>query len=621
MVTKESKAGLYDDLFAKANRLLTSSNPPDGFPEGGIQTIDDYFRYIKTIVDRAGESAQDYLILPVDEDFFEINANTRKIIVPPSFANGASVVGDEIAEVIYFSIDRYFDTTDFFSEDIFPIIQWTNAAGESGSSRALPKTVNVLPNKVVFGWALSSEITKKPGPIQFSVRFYSYITNSKDERELTYSFSTLTATIRINPSLDLEVIENIDFELDKMNDIIKRLKNSPVTSPEFKAVAPVFERFESDPVVGETRQADLEDGKITFIMKAVYPTGTPQATRANIKYYLYRQDRDGKTPLDENFNPIPEGSVTEDPEGLVNSIYVLSTDKVLNTTKKYYTYNEAEDSYEIYVGEVFPGPDPLYEVATTIEATKAGTYYAVAQNYLADNNNASAPLMKSLYITVPFPGLPKFSDLQVLSGILDNETSDCLISMNVIDPEDDNNMTYDWFYSPAKENLDNAEKVNETALSAPEILVSNIGYYFVKATNTRNNDSVSVDSKSTPIWVTRSATKLEFNYSTNEDAVYDDSIGAYTRVNVTFYPDSPHTAYNMRYVSVPDLGEVTYQLFYEDDRTIQLNEDSKDARIKFYPNMQPGNYYCVMTHTYNTSVAKTESIPFVISSPVRMASR
>ena len=48
-----------------------------------------------------------FSVLPLDEDVFEIDANTRLIKVPSSFAtNGISVQGDEVAEVIYFEINR-----------------------------------------------------------------------------------------------------------------------------------------------------------------------------------------------------------------------------------------------------------------------------------------------------------------------------------------------------------------------------------------------------------------------------------------------------------------------------------------------------------------------------------
>jgi hypothetical protein len=60
--------------------------------------------------------------LPQDEELFEIDANKRKINVPASFSGGASVVGDEIAETIYFSIDRYFDITDFYAAHLIPIV-------------------------------------------------------------------------------------------------------------------------------------------------------------------------------------------------------------------------------------------------------------------------------------------------------------------------------------------------------------------------------------------------------------------------------------------------------------------------------------------------------------------
>ena len=98
-----------------------------------------------------------YVRLPIDEDVFEVDANARTITVPKnSFAkNGVGVVGDELAEIIYFRMARFFDIADLASNDMQIYIQWENAEGKQGVSLAYAKDMFSDPEKVYFGWALS----------------------------------------------------------------------------------------------------------------------------------------------------------------------------------------------------------------------------------------------------------------------------------------------------------------------------------------------------------------------------------------------------------------------------------------------------------------------------------
>lgn len=61
----------------------------EGFePMLGITTLEEYFSWIRNL----GTLNRKYTILPLDEDHFEINANTRAINIPASFKkNGIAV--------------------------------------------------------------------------------------------------------------------------------------------------------------------------------------------------------------------------------------------------------------------------------------------------------------------------------------------------------------------------------------------------------------------------------------------------------------------------------------------------------------------------------------------------
>lgn len=243
MITYISKenAQKYSQLFSEANQALIrkwigeEKNPtnPNLFgkliedPETGdryytneISSLNSYFSWINDLLNITelpilddnnavvpGEvedfDGMRFSMLPIDEDVFSINANTRDISVPKSFAdNGISVCGDEISEVIYFKINRFFDATDLFNQDV--MIEWIAPSGLKGYSVPTVKVLDETTNYVIFGWALASAITAKAGNVTFSVRFYKY---DGDSNKIQYSLSTKTQTAKILPSIDLKIAE------------------------------------------------------------------------------------------------------------------------------------------------------------------------------------------------------------------------------------------------------------------------------------------------------------------------------------------------------------------------------------------------------------------------------
>ena len=122
MITKVTKdnRGLYRALFEKATDALYGVDPTE---EEIITSLDDYFVQFKDLV----MVDPVFAILPLDEPYFEIDADTRVITVPSEFKkNGISVKGDQIAEIVFFTIDRYYDTTDLYDDDIKIYIQGGN---------------------------------------------------------------------------------------------------------------------------------------------------------------------------------------------------------------------------------------------------------------------------------------------------------------------------------------------------------------------------------------------------------------------------------------------------------------------------------------------------------------
>lgn len=189
----------YATLAAQGNILNQ-----DELDAGKFLSLDGYFAHMSELV----SIRPDYVLIPSDEEPFVIDANTREIKVPTtSFGKCAGVVGDNMCEIITFTIDRYFDYTDLANARI--CIQWKlpGADGEEGISHIGLRDLVTTSGKIRFGWPLTKELTKTAGNITFAVRFYKEKTvteaDGTSQNQFVYLFNTKTATIPIVAGLNV----------------------------------------------------------------------------------------------------------------------------------------------------------------------------------------------------------------------------------------------------------------------------------------------------------------------------------------------------------------------------------------------------------------------------------
>lgn len=196
-----------------------------------IKNLDEYYAHIVDIAKLDGR----FLRLPLwdeenelGEEFFTINADTRKITIPAHFrTNGIAVQEDNLAEIVYFTVDRYFDRTDLYTKDIE--IRWslqpTNKAlvGDSDSVKAVFIDDESLAKegKLIFGWPITKRMTAHKGTLSFAICFYSQLSNV----ERLYSLNTVPASIAINGGLVLDNPSCTDFS----DSIMDCLVNSTYT--------------------------------------------------------------------------------------------------------------------------------------------------------------------------------------------------------------------------------------------------------------------------------------------------------------------------------------------------------------------------------------------------------
>lgn len=493
MITKDNLA--YTSLFEKLNTILQlDDTTPEKAPIGDIG---DYFLLLEQIKEIAYSKDGDpsFLILPIDEEMFAIDANSRSIKVPNSFAkNGIGVKGDELAEIIYFSIDRYFDLMDLFSKDLEILIQWELPNGDKGLSATINKTCNFIENKVVFGWPISREITKEAGNIKFSIRFYSLATGEDGKNYFSYSFGTLTSTVKINPAQDFtfkDVEEGGDFIeeiIDKKNQYLNLLKNSEVDNSGNDAAYPKFVDLRPEQNI-EYDVGQMFEGRACFDAEAVKDRVAGQIS--------YKWQYQGKDNADIDIVDLDYGLL---------DYREISPDEVRNEYDIYWIQSDKSESpqYIPYTAITWPAENrpKIYKLYATLKPQQAGKYRIAARNY-AGRKTGSATSYSNWW-KIAYAELPEIN-LTENRYSLENDGANVLIDLTgkIVSP-DNGELSYQWYKNGVK--IDDAVTVTYQA--------SEEGTYSIRVTNTKNNDKAIKESNTILVYYLPSTPKIT-NYKVN----------------------------------------------------------------------------------------------------------
>lgn len=351
-ITPENTAK-YQSLFERVSEILKLKTP--------ISTLDEYFQHLNEI----SQKDPSLIILPLDEEKFSIDGNSRKIAVPQAFTkNGVGVQGDHYAEYIYFEIDRYFENIDFGSPSITAVVEFIDANQQKHFTKAWIKYTDEKRTKVIIGWPITQDVTSKAGSIKFSVRLFELDGNSYRR-----SFGTLIGQLVVNPSLDFAIskaeIDNIQGNLidDVEGEVLKRMIDSPTAdySAE-KVVSPVF-LFRYRDGVGPTDLCSADAGDVLSV-QAIAPGSVTYSWRKN-ETTLETGIKTAYKKLEAFKENIP---IYEN-----KSINGTSKYRLANVSKE--TFAEGGPYYECYSEYVLPNSKDG-EVMNDI----TGTYRCVAQN-------------------------------------------------------------------------------------------------------------------------------------------------------------------------------------------------------------------------------------------------
>ena len=335
--------------------------------DGKINSLEDYFSVLKTL---SLSFDTNYQILPIDEPTFGIDLNTRSIQFPKGNYVYA-VVGDDLAETIYFKTDRYFDNVDLNDMTIAIIVN----TGEK--KYLIPTNVRDItsdPGKIIFGWPISKEITENSTTLEFAVRFYTF----NEKQELAYNLSTQTNKLIVKPGLNYKTNEVNDLSTvsNRVANLLKnynKLGTAAVLPPEFYYCSYGFESGQAnlEEKEGEkklelfagaktTEDTLLYSWKRSDTIEGIY--GTDQGETIGTDYYL----------LD---------SVTEEDIKLYPIFWINKGDNTYDSV----TLSSLED---------VQADVDYYRQGKSYIAKSPGFYYCVAKakNKLRENSSTTATL-------------------------------------------------------------------------------------------------------------------------------------------------------------------------------------------------------------------------------------
>lgn len=596
MITKDHDIA-YNELYEEAVRVLKEYDPDSHNVE--INTIQQYFNYLKRLVELENEHPNEidpmFTMIPAYEGTFVIDANTRNITTPPEFVAGVGVQGDDIAEIIYFEIERYFDAVDLATMDI--LIQWARPGGEvdgtdGNQNLALPykRSLKLKQGKIVFGWPITEEMTRESGDIIYSIRFYKKELDEYNEfKRLVYSFSTSPARLKIKKGLNFDISETTlnALNLTNMNERIYNNLRGSIAIAKEKVAKPVFQYYRYSIGEGENkvittitnnnRVLDLGN-ELSFIMRASV-TEVPDNVHAgqSISYEWYKGS---SNKFDENTSDV-SGEFIQ---------YVSAKDLSYNEFEIYYaltnpdtnTYSNAEKHFncDIDINYFNSNRDKLYVKESVYAPEVAGYYYCKAINKYGSESMEEV-ISDPWY--VPYPNKPEFVE-GYETQTFDENTALTVSLANGVDPKE--SQTYQW------KKLSEENKYIDIA-GATEISYHPVseGKYKLLVTNMRNNA-----------------------YSTNEtneiEAVHEPAMPNITGFLLNGEEQKVGTVVN----NVNANSKLSIQLDttsneYYDAITYQwsVGSDIKDENSNEITITSEGMYKCRVTNTYKGKAVTSEA--------------
>lgn len=547
----EDNVTAYRDLFKIANAELKTDD------ETMINDIEGYFQRLGDLMNISLK----YTMLPVDEERFEIDANTRSIKIPSNFSkHGIGVQGDDVAEIVWFEIDRYYDIVDFYNTR--PVVQWKHSGNsESYISDAWFKDIDTIPGKLIFGWPVDKSICEVSGDLEFSVRFIGF---DGDSDNINYSFNTLPAKIKVNKSLNISEIKNIiDYSVNEK--IKSRIKNS-ISSNATLPLPPIFITAENSGYVNaiENEMFLSVDSKNPLTNKIVNigERGFKLLLRAgavSTTDIIYTWQRNGTTEnpiIDLNSKEISEAQKIYLPTKKENNKYKINgidknlicyfdsdyTQKIDFEDKDNYQdkVKEILDKNDNYIGhfiEAYVQPQDF----SVCEIEGPGTYWVIAKNDIKEHQDLCSSKSRTIEVPEPvaleFTGYSKDNIAIEYIEIPKNDTS-YSIKGNFVEPKL-KDVDYVWSYEESLGAGKSAVDSDDGILTINKN--SKTGYYSINATNYYNNGTAEMiipENKEINLFASKEPVinfTFDADFKTNKKAYFTIDIGTEKELNPAVY--------------------------------------------------------------------------------------
>lgn len=416
-----------------------------------VNNLEEYYQHIEDIATlrTASGDPYKYFLMPLDEPFFEIDANTRKITVPQHFAkNGVGVHGDHMAEVLYFRVDRYFDYQDLYACDDI-VINWQfrpanasrNAEVQTYTSFALAPDETYDPGHIVFGWVIGNYVNGKDeeghdiiahmtpsrGTLTFSISFLK-----KESNEFSYMLNTQMASVNIYDSLTIEDPTKLD-DLNKT--LIKGLVNSSYTPESLDPlIAPIFL---SGDKIDDGKNIEIYSGLNSFANFEFNNAENPTAELEDLTLVARAGVLDMADGINYKWTGTDyEGHVlnADSEDGSIKNERKLSktADTSFDSSKFY--YKKVSGGYERIMdsdtfNEAIRNNELIYELGDSITVKKGGSYMVTVSSYKEafDDNNvslgvATSPTTDSNVCFIPKAAVPS------VKLFVENDNEDILFS-------------------------------------------------------------------------------------------------------------------------------------------------------------------------------------------------
>lgn len=505
-VADAADVGINVDILDSTGAQVDVITNKNGDVIGGklyddVNLLNTYIKVVNKITEEPNAIGQarlfDYLHAPFNEPDFAINTNTRVISIPSDFnRNGVGVVGDHLAEILFFTVPRFFDVVDLLDCTSINIYWYNN--GLKGDSIvyhiSTPVVKYAVGDTLYLGWAISENASVVAGSIEFFIEFEHVNTAG----QVDFRLETQSAKIAIKPTL---ILDKNEVQRDSYNDIIhSRAIYSPIINSLTAAPAQIITNLQE----GTIDDFSLNDGFAILSVNAISPdkqhlvyhwnwngimvddiTLINSSNLSSVVTYELATEKNvafsdptiyEETIVNENANPSELNLYIKDS----NDEYILTSDTIVNNNTIYYKrLSEDNRTYRTLKTNV-PG---AYQVYIGNENSDGGIRYVYSATTIIE------PASK---IEIDNSQLPELTYLDWDNSVL---------HINVTGQED-GEVSYQWYHVKDNEEIELIEGATEPIFDPSNnndvTIISNPnkrGYYYCEAINLKNNTKTRATSK------------------------------------------------------------------------------------------------------------------------------